>query len=159
MPSICCVPGTICFEMMKGGPAAFVALIIGLIAAGIALNQYRVTRAKLNLDLFEKREPIFHKTWGVLSTAQNTKSRPYGGSDPEFTNLLPQAKFLFGPEIKAYMELINANMIELWMLDQNAIHQVADNNKRYELSMWFSHEATVGVKEKFGKYLDFGQWT
>ena len=41
-------------ELVKGLPAAFVTLVIGSIAAGIAYRQYRIARAKFKLDLFEK---------------------------------------------------------------------------------------------------------
>jgi hypothetical protein len=51
----CCVQGSIRFEIMKGVPAAFVALVIGLVATGIAWRQFKVAQAKLKLDLFERR--------------------------------------------------------------------------------------------------------
>jgi hypothetical protein len=59
--------GSICFEMVKGLPAAFVALVIGAIAAGIAWRQYQVAKARLKLDLFDKRHPIYQQTWEILS--------------------------------------------------------------------------------------------
>lgn len=50
--------GSFYFELLKGVPAAFVALIVGLIAPGIAHRQYHIARAKLKLDLFDKRYAI-----------------------------------------------------------------------------------------------------
>jgi hypothetical protein len=44
---------------VKGLPAAFVTLVIGLIAAGIAFRQYRIARAKFKLDLFDRRHAVF----------------------------------------------------------------------------------------------------
>jgi len=53
-----CVSGSICFELMKGAPAAVVALLAALIAGLIAYRQYRVAKAKLNLDLLS---PTAHR--------------------------------------------------------------------------------------------------
>ena len=38
----CCSQGSICFELDKGLPAAFVTLVIGGIAARITYQQYKV---------------------------------------------------------------------------------------------------------------------
>src|SRR4051812_9007609 len=43
------------------------ALVAGSIAIWIAYHQYRIAKAKLNLDLFEKRLAIFRTTWSELS--------------------------------------------------------------------------------------------
>ena len=50
-----CCPGTICFEWMKGMPAAVIAVAGVIITATIAYRQYAVAKAKLKLDLFDKR--------------------------------------------------------------------------------------------------------
>ena len=51
--------GSLRAEIAKGLLAAFVALVNGLIAAGIAWQRWRVARAKLKLDLFDRRLAIF----------------------------------------------------------------------------------------------------
>ncbi|MCD6026117.1 MAG: hypothetical protein K0R08_636 [Solimicrobium sp.] len=48
-------PGSLSLELAKGLPAAFVALIVGGIAAGIAWRQYGAAKAKLKFDLFDRR--------------------------------------------------------------------------------------------------------
>jgi hypothetical protein len=58
-----CVQGTTCFEFFKLAPTALIALIV----AGITFGQWRVARAKLKLDLFDRRYKIFHQTWAALS--------------------------------------------------------------------------------------------
>jgi hypothetical protein len=45
-------------ELLKGIPSVFVTLVIGGIAAYIAYRQYKISHAKLKLDLFEKRYEI-----------------------------------------------------------------------------------------------------
>ena len=150
-------------ELAKGLPAAFVALIIGIIAAYIAYNQYKVARAKLNLDLFEKRHYIFQKTWELLSHAGA------GGTDAEkmrlnFTNLIPEASFIFGRNIETYMYEISSKLIEYNMLNikmQNVVtHPVSKDeiNRITELANWFFNEASSGSRKMFSEYLDFSNW-
>lgn len=48
--------GSIWCEVAKGLPAGGVALVVGNVGGIIAYRQYRVAKAKLNLDLFENFE-------------------------------------------------------------------------------------------------------
>ena len=152
---------SIWMELAKGLPAAFVAFIIGCIAASIAFNQYRVARAKLNLDLFDKRHHIFQKTWEILSQASypNTANKRL-----DFTNLIPEASFIFGKNIETYMYEINKKLIEYNTLNikmqNNAIHPISDDDKNRiaELADWFYNEASTGSRVVFSEYLDFSKW-
>jgi hypothetical protein len=73
---MCCSPGSICFEMLKGVPAAVVTLIIGGIAGAVTWRQYKVAQAKLKLDLFERRFKIFQLTCNAASdTAREAPGR------------------------------------------------------------------------------------
>ena len=152
-----CCAGTICFELMKGIPTAIAALFVGLLAAYVAYQNYKVGRAKLNLDLFEKRYGIFEKTWAFLS------SPPAGLFDSSLDNLIPQASFLFGHEVAEYMRKASRNASELANIDIRAqargnVIAPEDIPRITELQTWFISEATVGVKEVFGHYLDFSAW-
>ena len=155
------VSGNICFELVKGLPAAFVALVIGGIAAWLAYQQWKVARAKFTLDLFDKRYKIFEATWGELSKFATTGiERP---SNAEFTNLMPQAQFLFGSEIRDYMTEISKKGIEIWTIDQTTkasanVMKQEDTARYYEISNWLGQEAIDGCRAKFGKYLDFSAW-
>jgi hypothetical protein len=104
--------GSISFEWAKAAPTTLVALAIGVLAGYIAFNQWRVAKAKLNLDLFEKRYAIFVATWTEISQAIQTPEVRM--TNPEFTNLLPKAQFLFGPEIREYMSEVSSKIGELW---------------------------------------------
>src|ERR1700730_2938705 len=113
-----CVQGSICFEMMKGVPAAFVTLFIGAIAARITFNQFLVARAKLKLDLFEKRINVLHKTWddvadGVVRGTITTTSTEEDEFTSRFIHYRPDAAFLFGKDIDAYMEELSKKWNEL----------------------------------------------
>lgn len=157
-----CAQNSICFELIKGLPAAFVAQVIGLIAAGIAYRQYTVARAKLNLDLFEKRYQIFEKTWGFLSSAVQVGPPESGFSSP-FDNLVPQASFLFGNQVEEYMRTASRHMTELWMINTRAkarpgVMAPEDIAREKELLEWFLNQAREGAKQVFGQYLDFSAW-
>jgi hypothetical protein len=150
--------------MMKGVPAAFVTLIIGGIAAGITLRQYYVAKAKLKLDLFDKRYSIFHQTWVLLSQAVvgGTREKNYGLATP-FNNFLPEAAFLFGPEISAYLDECTKNWAELSGLQAEKSDAVGTDKQKNiartsEVENWFFDQASKGAKAKFGKYLNFENW-
>lgn len=149
-----CPPGSVCLEIVKGLPTTAVALIV----AWVAFQQWRVARAKLKLDLFDKRYAIFFETWEKVSHVVRfgTRDVNYGLGTP-FNNFIPQAKFLFGDDIEAYLIL----MIEKWT-EPNAIESEPTQSnyaqKKFDLNGWFFEQADKGVKAKFGLYLSFERW-
>ena len=161
MLCVSCSAGTLCFELMKGIPASFVALVIGGIAAWIAFHQYRVARTKLKLDLFDKRYDIFIKTWGHLSEMVQKGVGPIALSD--FDNERPRAGFLFGQDIESYLSEISSQRTKLWTINAR-IKATCGNipldiiKEDGDLSNWFLHEAQSGAKHRFAPYLDFSQW-
>jgi len=155
-------PGSLSFEIVKGLPVVFVTLVIGGIAAYIAWHQWRVARAKLNLDLFDKRYKIFEATWTELSQAIQQPAKMI--SNPNFTNLFPQAQFLFGLEILNYMQEVAAKTTELWVMQKKieANQNVLPANliqRDQELLEWFSKHAMDECRARFGPYLDFSKWS
>jgi hypothetical protein len=163
MDGYCCAQGSICFELVKGLPAVIVTLIIGAIAAGIAFRQYKVAKAKLKLDLFEKRYAIFHQTWEILSeVARNgTREKKHGLATP-FNNFLPEAAFLFGKPIERYLDEVSTKWTQLYGLeaerDGTGIDRSANIAKASELQGWFFEQASRGARSQFGRYLDFENW-
>lgn len=149
-----CVQGSICFEMMKGVPTAIVALLVAV----ISWRQYKVAKAKLKLDLFQKRYDIFHKTWVILSDAviRGTEEDHHGMATP-FNNFLPEAAFLFGPEIAKYLDEVSKKWTELHGLSRSK-NTPEITTRTTELGQWMFNEATGGAKKKFAKYLDFKNW-
>ncbi|MEQ1544462.1 hypothetical protein [Methyloglobulus sp.] len=85
-------------EFLKVTPT----LIVGIIAVIITYQQRNIAKAKLNLDLFERRLMIFNETWVVASSAIQSVEPIY--APPSFTNLYPEASFLFGGEVETYMK-------------------------------------------------------
>lgn len=106
--------------------------IIGLIAVYIAWRQWETARAKLNLDLFARRLEVFDKTWGAASSL-NQKPDPVYPS-VEFTNLLPEASFLFGAEVEEYMRVLIDKMNRLANIYQTRnAHTVFDTELKNEI--------------------------
>ena len=150
-------------EFLKVAPTA----ILGGIAAYIAWRQFRtgteqreIARAKLNLDLFEKRLAVFNETWRAASDVIREGSAYPPAS---MTNLYPLAAFLFGPEVEEYMKELAEKMTRLGTIDQLTVQNgsvvppdLIDERARHW--DWISHAAIEGIRSKFSPYLGFSQW-
>jgi hypothetical protein len=147
-------------ELAKGIPAAFVALMIGLVAGGIAWRQFKVARAKLNLDLFEHRYEVYNIVWAYLSV------RGKGGDemDIDYNNAVPKAYFLFGQEIGDFMVECMQHTIIVSLAVQRLAEMPGDGADRERLAretaelLDFWSRETHGLRERFGPYMNFGEW-
>jgi hypothetical protein len=158
-----CVLGSICFEMMKGVPAAFVTLIIGGIAGLITWRQYQVAKAKLKLDLFEKRYAIFHKIRVIISDVRSKGLEENYGRFPPFDHLRPETRFLFGEGMEQYLDELSTRWTELYglrseMVDVEGADRIKNIARASELENWFFEQASTGAKAKFSSYMNFENW-
>ncbi|MDN7645462.1 hypothetical protein [Burkholderia cenocepacia] len=159
-----CETQSLCFELAKGLPAAAVALVVAFGTGAIAWRQYRVARAKLNLDLFEKRYELFTMVWAFVSNVTAHGAPPL--ASPEKTalvNSIPKIEFLFGSAIAGYVQDINSKAAALWVIDQSrrVRSEVVPQEKideHRQLLDWFTNEAMEGVRARFGVYLNFEAW-
>jgi hypothetical protein len=155
-----------CFlELLKVTPT----LIVGIIAAIIAWQQSKtakeqriIAKAKLNLDLFERRLKVFEATWEAASLAANNGATII--PPPSMTNLYPTASFLFGVEVEAYMKELAGKITEfgtiLELTRRNGGHVPPESiNEMKELQYWIGMAAVEGVRNIFSPYLSFGQWS
>ena len=161
--------GSLSFELAKGLPAVVVTLVIGGLAAYIAWQQYqvaveqrRVAHAKLNLDLFQRRYEIFESTWIMLS-AMIHGTPNLNEVESTFNNARPRARFLFGVGVEQYMTDLTTRILETKeirkALEQSGPPGSAEQNARLIASQsFFQHEAGVGIRDMFGRYLDFSEW-
>jgi hypothetical protein len=151
------------------GVAAWVAWRIGSSQRDIAKQQAdtaaaqrEISLAKLNLDLFEERYAIFHQVWGFLSAALDDTADVPHPLRPEFTNLIPKARFLFGKQIAEYMGEANQKRVNLWTVLREQ-QRTGDGLVEFQgmtvgdLHLWFAQEATDCFK-RFADYLDFSAW-
>src|SRR5687767_14167939 len=77
-------------------------IVVGIVAVIVATLQYRLARAKLKHDLFEKRYAVFvgtRKFLTVISTKANC------GLDDlfEYRAAIGEIEFLFGEELVVYL--------------------------------------------------------
>lgn len=159
-----CVEHSLCFELMKGVPAAVVAIFASALAGMIAYRQYRVAKAKLNLDLFEKRYELFEHVWALASAVMHGKV--VGMVDPvrlNVTNALPKIEFLFDAGIAAYVREISESSAELWQIHQQMMQagygiSTEYVERRRSLVSWFGEQALGGCQARFGAYLDVAKW-
>jgi len=154
--------------MMKGVPAAFVTLIIGSIAGAITFRQYQVAKAKLKLDLFDKRYTIFNKAWLAMSNAATLPAtlRLAVPKDDElitpFNLLLPEAVFLFGKEIEDYLNELSKHFTQLHRgakyLPISAEDEAQNAALMQASQTYFIEQVRQGAKARFGVYLGFDNW-
>ena len=157
---MCC--GPVCLALLPGIPAGLVALTVGIVGWRIARRQAAVAEAKLKLDLFERRYPIFQQTWEIMSevTMRGTREKNYGLANP-FSNFMPQARFLFGKKVEAYLSDAVSKWAELhgYEGEREDAHAAAQHAARVrELKNWFHEQASTGLRELFDPYLDFEKW-
>jgi hypothetical protein len=154
--------------LAAAGVAAWVAYRIGSSQRDIATQQAetaseqkRIAAAKLNLELFEERYALFQTVWKFLTEQLNGLHEQQSPLSPEFTNLIPKARFLFGNEIGDYMDEAFKKRVRLMTLIRQ--HNRELNNPSVEgqtmgsLEQWFTDEATNCFK-RFSPYLDFSAW-
>ena len=148
--------------VVSGIPAGIVTLAVGIAGWIIARNQAATARAKLKLDLFEKRYPIFLETWKIMSEVarEGTRKKNWGLSTP-FNNFIPQARFLFGKDVEAYLSNAVKQWTDLYAVEaesEDPAERVKNVARRRDLTNWFFDQASTGVKDLFAPYLDFEKW-
>jgi hypothetical protein len=149
-------------DLVKGLPAAFVTLVIGLIAAGIAYRQYRIARAKFKLDLFEKRHAVFLETWAFISKFFDPNW--FDGRDiMVFRQHVANARFLFGPEIARFVEVVEKKALtrgDAYIAVRKAStedERIAATKILNGTTEWAQTEARA-ITGRFAPYLDLSKW-
>lgn len=154
--------GSLSFELVKGLPTTLVAIFVAWVAwrqYRVASEQKRVARAKLNLDLFDRRLRIFRATEQFLMN-----SFPGAPKDKtDFTDLFAEASFLFESDVEAYMRLALKKRGELVTINlrataNNGMVRPEDIARDTELVQWFTGEHGGGCRLVFAPYLDFSEW-
>jgi hypothetical protein len=142
-------------------PFAWLTALTAILALWIAYQQYQMNRAKLRLDLYERRFRVFDAVGVLLATI-------YRDADVKQEDLFRfaastnEAIFLFGPEIPSYLDELRKNAVRLRTLNDK-LHesrlpvgpersQAVDENA--EVLKWLIdqfHES----RKRFARYLDF----
>jgi hypothetical protein len=159
---VCCVNGSICFELIKSIPTALVALVVAIVGWFVSRRQNVIAEANLKLDLFDKRYAIFVDTWKIMSEVvmKGTREKNYGLGNP-FSNFIPQARFLFGRDVETYLSDAVHKWADLHAFEAESDDPVAAAQhaaQKTELKNWFFEQSSTGLKALFGSYLDFEKW-
>lgn len=158
-------PGSLSFEWLKALPAWIVPAFFSYLAWTVTAGQHRTAKAKLNLDLFERRYAAYNLLWRFLSchiAGRDQLPNMYA----ELQNGAPEFRFLFGPEVYAYVrEALTNSTAQDFALSR--LRQVYENqagerqqaiSENMRLTLWFEAQAN-GLPERFAPYLDFSSWT
>lgn len=148
------MPDAVVLELVKGLPTALVASV----AVYVAWRQYETARAKVKLDLFDRRYAVFEETWKHLSAISTNSISLHDSLRMPFDNLRTSAGFLFDDEIADYLEKIRSSRVELGMIERRTktngnVLLPEDIDRHTALQTWFLDQAADGVKKKFKPWL------
>lgn len=149
----------IVLELVKGVPTAVVASI----AVVIAWRQYLAARAKVKLDLYDRRYAIFEAAWKHLSNISSNSLEDREWLFSPFDNLRAPAAFLFGSKVESYLDRIREKRVELHQVKRRIkmnghIPLPEDAAIQADLEAWFLQEAATGVKSVFSPWLGLEAW-
>mgnify|MGYP000041218347 CR=1 FL=1 len=135
--------------------------VIALAVAYIAWQQWKLSREKLLLDLYDRRIETYREVRKILAHVL-THGRADNQTMLEFYSAVSQADFLFGKDVNDYNQLIYENGLQLAHLNgcysRGIKGQVPnyDNKKtveeQHELLRWFT-EQYEPAKVLYGRYL------
>lgn len=131
----------------------------------IARQQKEIANAKLKLDLFERRFKIFDQVWTTVSDTfsygpRNTDKFPLvglGRLGTPFNFYQPEAAFLFGSEIAAYIKELAMKWAQFYYLEGLAVGETRVEEAK-TLQAYFEDQLSHGVYDKFSPFLNFESW-
>lgn len=145
--------------------------IIAILASYIAYRQYRTAKAKLKLDLYEKRLKIFKyfKTfiWQRITNLEFVINE-HENELRDFEINTTESMFLFGDEIVKFRNDLIINGKNLIKKEREIKRRIDEDNlhftdpmalkelqiESHEISTWFETEHK-NIENRFRKYLDF----
>lgn len=141
--------------------------LIAIIATYIAWQQWKGNQLKLKMDRYDRRLRVYEEVVKMLRNCANGELREFGVII-DFGAVTAEADFLFGPEIRKYIDEISSRAAKL----RSANVQYRDRtqsvppgydhekivNASSEQTNWFV-EQLVGViaRDKFGRYLNISE--
>ncbi len=147
-----------------------VQIIIAVLLAYIAWENYRINHSglhlqkdKLRLDLFERRMKVFGACQELFSFI--AREGELGHDEVyKFIENTANAEFLFGKEIRAYIDEVREKSLRLISIKEQlskksrtAAEKIQSNllsEESRELTMWFGNQFDVSRKH-FRNYLQF----
>jgi len=160
-----CASSGFWLELAKILAPVFVALVIGLIAAGIAWHQAKIASAKLKLDLFERRLKLYIelRDFLVYATAESLDSHDMSRI-AQMQLAATSAHFLFGADLGRDFDNAISKAIALRQAMRALRATELDDPGRAgaeatatALLDWFASQLE-GLRSRFRKYMDFERW-
>jgi hypothetical protein len=134
-------------------------LIVGLIVAYIAWQQWQVAHAKLRLDLFDRRYKVYEATRQFLGCIMQAATF----SDSQLFTFYAgtsDAQFLFDKEVVDYLKQIAHRAIDM-RLQNKLFQRLPDGEERsakieaeHQHLLWLTHQIT-DMTLTFAPYLGF----
>ena len=139
--------------------------IVAIVAAGIAsliqYNQWKTAKAKLAIDLFERRFVVYEATRKLVS-ALLQKTKMHDDEHREFINKTWHAKFLFDREFCKYIENFRFIAINLNLYHETYEQRMNDPDRgkiikeHYDRLNYVMNESQK-LEERFLPYLDLSK--
>jgi hypothetical protein len=147
------------FWFVAEGLKAFTPIAIGGLAIYIASQQSSTARRKLNYDLFDRRFAVYDSIRRILTHLPLMRLETE--TIIEIRQAAAQARFLFEPEIRKFIEELESRATALERIHKQADHLAkrvdqgaSAQSEAAEHREWFIDVAkTLG--EQFDPYLDF----
>jgi hypothetical protein len=89
--------------------ASWLALLVSLVVACIAVFNWRTAHQKIVLDVFEKRFAVYEEIMRIMS-AQTRQSQLDDKDFYEFIHVKDRAKFLFGSDVTTYLKTLQSDL-------------------------------------------------
>jgi len=129
------------------GPS-LVAVVVGFVAGYVAYRQFRASRDKLRLDLFEKRYAVYQEVRKVLATTLQEGTVTYDDVT-SFYRKVHGSEFLFGSEVEAFIERVREKLNNL-AYHEGQIRAFNDgtlqNEAQYQKSVDAAYNRTLEVQ-------------
>lgn len=138
--------------------SAFLTPMLAGFGLWIALQQYRLARDKVRLDLFEKRHRVFKSIVELCAqVVQDGTSKHIDVT--RYLRDTADAEFLFGKEVRDFIDEIYRRAVELsYHAEEVAEGHAPDHSaavkKKWDGVRWFEKQLTV-ARQKFHPYLGF----
>ena len=136
--------------------------IIGGLVVSVAFLQWRLSKAKFKLDLFEKRYAIYKATQRllthILQKANIDLEKLY-----EFRGDTQDATFLFDNDIPKHLESLDKKATKLYCL-KDQLKDMPNRDERKSMAKELSQllreltEELPRLKVIFGRYMNFKRW-
>jgi hypothetical protein len=140
----------------------FLTVVVAVVVAYIALQQFWLVRERLKLDLFEKRFAVFSAARLFLSKVRQHRGvlmDDFG----EYRSSVAEASFLFNEDVVDFLNEIDSRALHLWDLQEERNGRPAGSERESfaarippELE-WLLSQLSM-LNPTFGPYMKFQEW-